>query len=92
MPSQKPRIALTVPDDINEVLDRISQLTNTPKSKLIVEMLEQYMPVFEQVAQTIEKIKTDKDNGKTIAKQFAQDLIFDSHEVLAQIAKEAKDL
>ncbi|MCW8554965.1 hypothetical protein OQH30_18315, partial [Acinetobacter baumannii] len=75
MPTQKPRIALTVPDEINQTLDRLYELTGTPKSKLIVEMLEQYVPILEQVVDTLEKIKSDKENGKEIAKKFAQDML-----------------
>lgn len=92
MPSRKPRIALTVPDDINQTLDHLYELTGTPKSKLIVEMLEQYFPVLQQVVDTLEKIKADKENGKEIAKKFAQDMLFDGQELLGQVAKEAKNL
>lgn len=92
MPTQKSRIALTVPDEINQTLDRLYELTGTPKSKLIVEMLEQYVPILEQVVDTLEKIKSDKENGKEIAKKFAQDMLFDGQEMLGIIAKEARDL
>ena len=92
MPSRKPRIALTVPDEINETLDRLYELTGTPKSKLIVEMLEQYVPILEQVVDTLEKIKADKESGKEIAKKFAQDMLFDGQEMLGIMAKEARDL
>ncbi|WP_252511550.1 hypothetical protein, partial [Acinetobacter ursingii] len=89
---RKPRIALTVPDEINETLDRLYELTGTPKSKLIVEMLEQYVPILEQGVDTLEKIKADKENGKEIAKKFAQDMLFDGQEMLGIMAKEARDL
>ena len=46
MPTQKPRIALTVPEDMNATLDRLSTLTGVPKSKLIIEMLEEYVPIL----------------------------------------------
>ena len=92
MPTKKPRIALTVPDELNNTLDRLSDLSGTPKTKLIVEMLEQYAPVLEQTVQTMEKIKADKENGKNIAKQFALDMFVNGHEMLGQLAKEAKDL
>ena len=52
MPTRKPRIALTVPDEINQTLDRLYELTGTPKSKLIVEMLEQYVPILDEVVST----------------------------------------
>ena len=68
------------------------ELTGTPKSKLIVEMLEQYVPILEQVVDTFEKIKADKENGKEIAKKFAQDMLFDGQEMLGIMAKEARDL
>ncbi|MCW8624950.1 hypothetical protein, partial [Acinetobacter baumannii] len=68
------------------------ELTGTPKSKLIVEMLEQYVPILEQVVDTLEKIKSDKENGKEIAKKFAQDMLFDGQEMLGIMAKEARDL
>ncbi len=57
MPSRKPRIALTVPDELNDVLDRVSDLSGTPKTKLIIEMLEQYAPVLEQVLEALEKFE-----------------------------------
>lgn len=92
MPTQKPRIAITVPDEINQTLERLYELTGTPKSKLIVEMLEQYVPILDQVVDTLEKIKSDKENGKEIAKKFAQDMLFDGQEMLGVLASEAKKI
>ena len=46
MPSRKPRVALTMPDDLNALFDRISELNGTPKTKLIVELLQAYEPVL----------------------------------------------
>ena len=68
MPSQKPRIALTVPDDINSTLDRLSDLTGTPKTKLILEMLEEYMPILDRTISALEQIQADKANAPAIAK------------------------
>ena len=47
MPSRKPRVALTVPDDLNALFDRISDLNGTPKTKLMIELLEAYKPVLD---------------------------------------------
>lgn len=71
MPSRKPRVALTVPDDINSTLDRLSDLTGTPKTKLILEMLEEYMPILDRTIDSLEQIQADKANAPNIAKQFA---------------------
>ena len=92
MPSRKPRVALTVPDDINSTLDRLSDLTGTPKTKLILEMLEEYLPILERTIDALEKIQADKANAPNIAKQFANDLLLEGTEKLGSIASEAKKI
>ena len=39
MPSQRPRVALTLPDDLNAILDQVSDYQGTPKTKLITDIL-----------------------------------------------------
>jgi predicted DNA-binding protein len=92
MPTQKPRIALTVPDDVNDLLERVSELTGTPKSKLIVEMLEQYSPILEQVLSALEQIKADKEKGPEIAKKFANEMLLDVTSMVGDFSKEVKKL
>ena len=46
MPSQKPRIALTVEPELDAVLQRLSILTGEPKTRIITDFLGQLMPVF----------------------------------------------
>ena len=60
MPSRKPRIALTVPDDLHDILDTLSDLTGTPKTKLILEILEESKPVFIQMITALEQSKKAK--------------------------------
>lgn len=91
MPSRKPRVALTVPDEINVVLERLADLTGTPKTKLIIEMLEEYMPVLDRTLNALEQIQADKENATTIAKQFATDLLMEGNEKLGLVASEAKN-
>ena len=92
MPSRKPRIALTVPGNIDLILERLSILTNTPKTKLILEMLEEYMPVLERTLDALEQIQADKENASSIAKQFATELLLEGNEKLGLVASEAKKL
>jgi predicted DNA-binding protein len=92
MPSRKPRVALTVPDDINSILDRLSDLTGTPKTKLILEMLEEYMPILDRTISALEQIQADKANAPNIAKQFASELLLEGNEKLGVLASEAKKL
>jgi predicted DNA-binding protein len=92
MSSQKPRIALTVPDEINDLLERLSDLTGTPKTKIIIEMLGEYLPVLSSIVETLEQVKADKENGKAIVKNFAQNMLLDANIKLGQAAKEASEL
>ena len=92
MPSRKPRIALTVPDDINATLDRLSELTGTVKTKLILEMLEEYTPILERAITALESIQADKEKGREIAKKFAYEMMTDGNEKLGVMAHEVKKL
>ena len=46
MPSQKPRIALTVDNDLNDLLQDLSVLMKTPKSTLITDILVDVTPML----------------------------------------------
>ena len=92
MPSRKPRVALTVPDDINATLGRLSELTGTVKTKLIIEMLEEYLPVLDRMVIALEGIQKDKENAKEIAKKFAYEMMTDGNEKLGVMAHEVKKL
>ena len=92
MPSRKPRVALTVPDDLNALFDRISDLNGTPKTKLIVELLQAYEPVLTEMLDTLEKIHADKENAQKIVKQFGQNLVMEASSILGDVSKEVQDL
>lgn len=62
MPTQKPRIALTVPDDLNELLDNLSELMGKPKSTFIVEFLTDVQPLFQELYNSLNHAKEMKDN------------------------------
>ena len=86
------RIALSVPPDMEELLDKISELTGQPKTKIILEMLEQYVPILEQMLKALEQIRDNKENAFNIAKQFASEMLLDGNQKLGQIATEVKNL
>ena len=92
MPSRKPRVALTMPDDLNVLFDRISELNGTPKTKLIVELLQAYEPVLTEMLDTLEKIHADKENAQKIVKQFGQNLVMEASSILGDVSKEVQDL
>lgn len=92
MPSQKPRLALTLPDDLNEIFDRIAAFQGVPKTKVIVELLEAYKPVLKETLDAIEKIENDRENAQQIAKEFGQNLLLDAQVMMGTISQEVKDL
>ena len=91
MPSQKPRVALTLPDDLNAVFERLSQKQGVPKTKIIIELLSAYQPILEETLDALDKIEKDKDNAKQIAKEFGQNLLLDANMALGMVSKEVKD-
>jgi len=92
MSKQNPRVALTVPKDLNDTLQRLADLQGVPKTKLIIDMLQEYKPVLDKVVDALERIEADKMNGVEIAKDFGSSLLLDAHEQLGQIASEVKKL
>ena len=92
MPSRKARVALTMPEDLNALFDRISELNGTPKTKLIVELLQAYEPVLTEMLDTLEKIHADKENAQKIVKQFGQNLVMEASSILGDVSKEVRDL
>ena len=92
MPSRKARVALTMPDDLNALFDRISELNGMPKTKLIVELLQAYEPVLTEMLDTLEKIHADKENAQKIVKQFGQNLVMEASSILGDVSKEVQDL
>lgn len=71
MPSQKPRIALTVEPELDAVLQRLSILTGEPKTRIITDFLGQLMPVFEDMANSLQHIKETKEAIPHLAKWTA---------------------
>ena len=90
--AQKKRIALTVPDDVDAVLEKLSNLTGAPKTRLIMEMLQEYLPILERTADALEQIATDKENAVDIAKKFASELLLEGNEKLGFLASEVRTL
>ena len=77
---------------MDDILERLSDFTKQPKSKLIIEMLEEYAPILEQTLNALEQIKANKENAPNIAKQFATEMLLDGNQKLGNIASEVKNL
>lgn len=92
MGKQNPRVALTVPKDLNDTLQRLADLQDVPKTRIILDLLIEQKPVLDAIVEALEKIHTDKANALNIAKEFAQNMLLDANSKLGDISKEVKDL
>lgn len=79
MPSKKPRIGLTVPNELDEVLTALSAELGQPKTALIVEILMQQYPVLQQL---LEGIRSAKSGNKDAAMNFMASMLKDAGFVL----------
>lgn len=61
MPSRARRVPLTVPDELDAILDRLSDLQGIPKSKIIMNILFEMQPVLVDLVQALEMVKVKKD-------------------------------
>lgn len=68
MSKQKPRIALTVEEDLNNILDEISVLTKTPKSTFITGFLTDAKPLLIDLRDALKLAKDKKDYMPTLLK------------------------
>lgn len=67
MPSKKPRIALTVPDDIMAVLKECADLQGKPVSALIVDTLREMLPTFIGLVNVTKAVKEGNDEAVKLA-------------------------
>ena len=70
MPSRKPRVALTLPDDLNAVFERIAELQGVPKTKVILELLAAYQPILEEALKALEKLRKTRKTLKPLLKSL----------------------
>ena len=71
MPSQKPRIALTVDDDLNALLEDLSVLMKKPKSTIITDLLNDVKPMLTDLKDALELAEQKKDIKPVLARMTA---------------------
>ena len=71
MPSQKPRIALTVDNDLNDLLQDLSVLMKRPKSTIITDILVDITPMLKDLKEALELAEQKKDIKPTLARMTA---------------------
>lgn len=72
---QKPRIALTVPDDLNKLLDELADYQKVPKTKIILDFLIAVQPHLESMLGAFKAIDKDKANALDVVKSFGDESV-----------------
>ena len=71
MPSQKPRIALTVDNDLNTLLEDLSVLMKKPKSTIITDLLVDVTPMLTDLRDALRLAEQKKDIKPVLARMTA---------------------
>lgn len=71
MPSQKPRIALTVDNDLNALLEDLSVLMKKPKSTIITDLLVDVTPMLTDLRDALQLAEQKKDIKPVLARMTA---------------------
>lgn len=92
MPSRKPRVALTLPDDLNVLLDQVADYQGTPKTKLITDILLECKPIFEQMLSAYKLIEENKEGTADIVKKFGAQAVVEASSKTIALAQEVASL
>ena len=92
MPSQRPRVALTLPDDLNAILDQVSDYQGTPKTKLITDILLECKPIFEQMLSAYKLIEENKEGTADIVKKFGAQAVAEASSKTTALAQDVASL
>lgn len=71
MPSQKPRINLTVDHELNELLQDLAVLMKKPKSTIIVDLLVDVTPMLIDLRDALQLAEQKKDIKPVLARMTA---------------------
>lgn len=71
MPSQKPRVNLTISHELNDLLQDVAVLMKKPKSTIIVDFLDEITPMLKDLKQALELAEQKKDIKPTLARMTA---------------------
>jgi predicted DNA-binding protein len=63
MPTIKKRIAMAVPDDLDNILTALSRLTGSTKTGFILGLLEQMKPVLEVTLALLQEVKQGRTDS-----------------------------
>ena len=92
MPSRKPRVALTLPDDLDALLDQVADYQGTPKTKLTTESLLECKPVLQQMLSAYKLIEENKEGTADIIKNFGAQAVAEASSKTTALAQDVASL
>jgi hypothetical protein len=75
MPSKSPRLALTIPDDLKQVLDDLGDAMGKPTSKVVTELLQELSP---QLAATAKMVRLAQAGNRAGVKRVLAHMVGDA--------------
>lgn len=63
MPTQNPRLSVTLTPELGALLERLSVLTGSSKSAMVADLLGEAVPIFERMITVLEAAQTLKDQA-----------------------------
>lgn len=66
MTKQRPRIGLTVDDELDALLTKLSALSDQPKTKIILDIVKDAQPYLEEIIKALEMAKNAKDSRQPV--------------------------
>ena len=87
MPTTKPRINLSVDEDMNELLAELAALQGIPKATLVTQYLDMLRPHMVEIRDAIRMVNEKKDPSKHLRKM----LLNGQQDFLDVLKEELKD-
>jgi predicted transcriptional regulator len=80
MPSQKARMALTLPDDVRDAISDLADAMDKPASKVVTDLLQEMVPQLQGLAKVV---RASKAGNKAAAKRALAHMMGDNFAALA---------
>lgn len=91
MTIQNPRVALTVPPDLNQILDDLARLQGIPKTKVILSILTEMQPILSELRDALHNVKTSSDPN-SVLRSFGLSAVTNATKATADLASEVGTL
>jgi len=71
MPSQKPRLNLTLDDELNDVITDLAKLMGIPKTRIITDLLKDILPAMTEMRDALQLVEQKKSAVPNLARLAA---------------------